>query len=195
MPAVRYVVLEGIDGAGKSELAGALSADLRTRGHLVEERREPSDAFLRREALRLARTDPIAAALAFTVDRSLARPELERALSAGRIVLQDRSYFSTLAYQGHGLPDASKDALRRIQEHVARRPDLVLYLDLPVAEALRRVGRRGASESTEEAGFLEVVRAEFERLFEPGLWVRIDATGDRGATLRRAADALAAVGL
>ncbi len=193
--APHYVVVEGIDGSGKSELLPKLAAFLRRRGHTVSTFREPSDPFLRAEAVRLSRHDPIAAAACFTVDRVLNRPHLEAALGRGEVVLQDRSFLSNLAYQGVGLDGKGRRALARIQRHVARPPDLVLYLDLPVPTALARLERRGPRDAFEEEQFLRQVRTGFERLYEPRRWRRIDASGPRTQTYAGALRALLAAGL
>jgi dTMP kinase len=191
----RYVVLEGIDGSGKTELTGRLVPPLLHRGHAVSRFREPTDAFLRARAARLVRTDPIGAALCFTVDRMMLRPEVERSLSHGDVVLQDRSYYSTLAYQSPGVDEESWKELLRIQRTVAVEPDLILYLDLPVPLALKRISGRGARDAFEDASYLEKVRAKFSELFEPPKWVRLDASGTPEATLQQAMAALTMAGL
>jgi uncharacterized membrane protein len=93
-----YVVIDGIDGTGKTELASRLVPPLLRRGHSVSSFRSPTDKFLRKEYARLATNDPFAAALCFAVDRAMLRPEIEAALLQGDVVIQDRSYYSALAY-------------------------------------------------------------------------------------------------
>ena len=79
-----YIVIEGIDGTGKTELAARLVPPLLGRGHSISSYREPTDKFLRSEFARLRKLDPFAAALCYTVDRALLRPLIERALEMGR---------------------------------------------------------------------------------------------------------------
>jgi dTMP kinase len=194
-PGPRYVVIEGIDGAGKSELSTRLRRALVGQGFRVAPFREPSRPAVRRAALRLQPKDPIAAAIAFTVDRLLQRPRVERALEGGAIVVQDRSFYSTLAYQGAALPRAARDHLEQLERSAALAPDLVLYLDLPVLRALDRLEARGARDRFERAAFLRRVRREFGRFRRDPGWTPIDASGPPEATLAAALSALGRAGL
>src|SRR5208283_2724162 len=110
-----YVVVEGIDGTGKTELATRLVTPLLARGHSISSFREPTDKFLREQFTRLVRVDSLAAAWCFTVDRAMLRPAIEAALEQGDLVLQDRSYYSTLAYQYPALNDVEWRELDRIE--------------------------------------------------------------------------------
>jgi len=138
-----YIVIEGIDGTGKTELAARLVPPLLGRGHSISSFREPTDKFLRSEFARLSKVDSFAAALCFTVDRALLRPQIERALEMGDIVIQDRSFYSTLAYQYPGLSAEAWREVDRLERQVALEPDLVLYLDAPVDVAMKRIETRG----------------------------------------------------
>ena len=174
------VALEGIDGAGKSSLARALASRLRGEGWRVRERREPVDPAIGRLAQEAGARDPWTGAIYFTVDRHLARPELERDLARNDVVLSDRSFYSTLAYQGSGLGTRDRAKLERLQRAATVRPDRVLWLDLPVDQALPRVGRRvargaGGRGPLERARILRAVAAEYRRLARRFRFVRLDA--------------------
>jgi dTMP kinase len=190
-----YVVLEGIDGTGKTELAGRLVPALIARSHSIASFRDPSDRFLREQVRRLGAIDPFAAALCLTVDRALARGEVERALDHGDVVLQDQSYYSTLAYQYPALDGESWRELERIQRGLIIEPDLILYLDAPVDLAIQRIEARGRREVFEDGPYLGKVKGKFEQMFQSPKWVRIDATGTPDRTLERAMNALMAAGL
>ncbi|HKV90896.1 MAG TPA: dTMP kinase [Thermoplasmata archaeon] len=190
-----YVVIEGIDGTGKTELSNRLVPPLLSRGHSVSSFREPTDKFLRNEFARLLNTDALAAALCRTVDRSLLRPLVERALEHGDLVVQDRSYYSSLAYLYPGLADATWRDLERIEQELALEPDLVLYLDAPVDLALRRVAGRGGPDLFEDEPYLTKVKWKFEQMFQAPKWVRVDATGPIEHSLEQAVNALLAAGL
>jgi dTMP kinase len=137
------VALEGIDGAGKSTLAETLACQARRRGWSVRLRREPADHRLGEIAQAASVGDAWTGAIYFTVDRFLARPALLRDLARADVVLQDRSYYSTLAYQGSALPAADQRRLEAIERASSVRPDVVLLLDVPVREAIARLEGRG----------------------------------------------------
>jgi len=190
-----YIVLEGIDGTGKTELAARLVPTLIGRGHSISSFHEPTDRFLHGQFDRLSATDSFAAALCLTVDRALLRGEIERALDHGDLVVQDRSFYSTLAYQYPALNAESWRELERIEKALALEPDLVLYLDAPVELAIHRIETRGRREQFEDEPYLNKVKRKFEQMFQPPKWVRIDATGTPDRTLEHAMNALMAAGL
>jgi dTMP kinase len=190
-----YVVIEGIDGTGKTELAARLVPALIARGHSISSFHEPADKFLRDEFRRLKRADSFAAALCLTVDREMIRPQIERALEHGDVVVQDRSFYSTLAYQYAALSADNWRELERIEMALAIEPDVVLYLDAPVDLAVDRVAATGQVDPDEGPLYLERVRRKFEQLFQPPRWVRIDARGTPERTLQLAMNVLMASGL
>ena len=190
-----YVVIEGIDGTGKTELATRLVHPLLGRGHSISSFREPTDKFLRAQFARLIKIDSFAAALCFTVDREMLRPGIERALEQGDLVLQDRSYYSTLAYLYPGLSAEAWREMERIERALAVEPDLVLYLDAPVDLAIKRVEGRGNRDAFEDQPYLDRVRRKFEQMFQAPRWVRIDASGTPERTLEQAMNVLMAAGL
>ena len=190
-----YIVIEGIDGTGKTELAARLVPPLLARGHSVSSFREPTDKFLRREFARLVKNDSLAAALCLTVDRAMRRPEIDRALDEGDVVIQDRSFYSTLAYQYPGLSGEAFRDLELIELAIAIEPDLVLYLDAPVELAMKRVEGSGQRDSFEDEPYLTKVKRKFEQMFQPPRWVRINATGNPDRTLEQAMNALLSNGL
>ncbi len=191
MPAKRrrglLVVLEGIDGSGKTTQARALVRRLRRRGHKASFFREPTRGRWGREIKRLAaRADSLTVEEQlelFVRDRreNVAR-NLVPALSAGRIVVLDRYYFSTMAYQGAKGIDVER--IRRLNESFAVRPDLVLVLDVDAKSGLARIGgRRRRDELFEREDYLVRVREIFRSLRGPR-FVHLDGRGDRRAVGR-----------
>ena len=170
------VALEGIDGAGKSTLSTALAAALRRRGHSVALRREPSDPRLGALAQSVSRTDPWTGAVYFTVDRYLARPGLEKDLARYDIVLSDRSFYSTLAYQGSALPPRERRRLDELERVATHAPDRVTLLEIPPREAVRRLGDRARKRGPlEQMQILERVAREYHSLARRGRWIVLDA--------------------
>jgi dTMP kinase len=172
----RFIVFEGIDGSGKSEQARRLAAWLKSRGHAVTSTREPTEGTWGRTYRSWARGEfeagPEEVLHWFLSDRREHVEQVIRpALARGEVVVCDRYRDSTRAYQAAQSIDRA-----RLRELFASaefpEPDLVLWLRLPVATALARMGA-AAEERFERADFLFRVDAEYERL---GL-VPTDATG------------------
>jgi dTMP kinase len=172
----RFVVLEGIDGSGKTTQAKLLAAWLRDRGREVLETFEPTHGprGLRYRAWARGELDDKAETVLrwFVEDR---REHVERvigpALRRGEIVICDRYVASTRAYQA--AQGVDRELLRRTLDAEAfPEPDATLWLRVPVAVALRRLGA-AATERFERADFLARVDAEYAQLgLEP-----IDASG------------------
>ena len=139
------IVLEGIDGTGKSTQAKRLAAWFQSRGRDVVLSREPTDGpwgRKLRESAATGRLSPEDELECFLKDRRQHVAELiQPALAAGKIVILDRYYFSTMAYQGARGFDP--DEIRRRNEEFAPQPDLLVILDLHVDTALDRIGARG----------------------------------------------------
>ncbi len=173
------IALEGIDGAGKSTQARLLAAALGARGYRVRLTREPSDGplggWLRRYLAHSGRRLPPELELAwFMADRREHVEQVIRpALAEGRIVISDRCYYSSAAYQGaRGL---DPEGIIAQNEAFAPRPDLVFLLELPVAEALRRRKLSpGVSQISEAREYLQRVKDCYRRLKGPHL-LRLDA--------------------
>jgi dTMP kinase len=185
------VVVEGIDGVGKSTLIQSLARSLRRRGFSVVVRREPADPRLGALAQSAAAEDPWTGAVYFTVDRHLAAPALERDLRSHDVVLQDRSFYSTLAYQGSAMSPRDRRRLTQLQRAATREPDRVFLLELPPAEALRRLGgRRRRRGPLEVARTLERVARAYRALARSRRWKVLDARAPPEELLRQALDGL-----
>ncbi|HWM84784.1 MAG TPA: dTMP kinase [Kofleriaceae bacterium] len=134
------IALEGIDGAGTTTQARLLCDKLGGRGVATHLTREPSIGpvgRLLREILagEHAPTDATTLALLFAADRAdHVQREVEPALAAGRVVVSDRWYHSSLAYQGAAEDRAWITELNRR----ARRPDLTIFLRVAPEVAARR---------------------------------------------------------
>ena len=157
-------MIEGIDGTGKSTQARLLEDWLRSLGREVVRDREPTDGPWGRRLRESAATGRLSADEElewFLRDRrehvdGVILPALDR----GADVILDRYYFSNMAYQGaRGHPPGE---IRRRNEEFAPPPDLLLLLDLPVEQALARIGSRGdTANEFERHDNLERCRAIF----------------------------------
>lgn len=160
------VVIEGIDGAGKSTLANNLADRVEAMGRTVVRTREPTDGpFGRRiRALAASKRDLIPADeewRLFHEDRRIHVEEVVRpALGRGDVVIQDRSWPSTVAYQGErGLDRAMLQAAER---RIAPDPDVLLVVDLSPDEALARIrATRGEADDFEGLESLRRLRGIF----------------------------------
>lgn len=173
------IALEGIDGSGKSTQARRLGAALRDRGIDAVVFREPGDSphgDKLREQFREGRTiTPREEADLFVADRRIdVRDNIAPALAAGRVVVMDRYYFSTMAYQGALGLDIEE--LRRENESFAPRPHLTLILDVPPETSARRIAAsREKPSSYEDVDYLAKVRALFVSFCNSNV-IALDAT-------------------
>jgi dTMP kinase len=140
-----FIVIEGIDGTGKSTQANRLGEWFRAQGREVVVSREPTAGPWGkkvRESAASGRLSPEEELEYFLNDRRQHVEELiAPSLAAGKVVILDRYYFSTMAYQGARGFDPSE--IRRQNEAFAPVPDRLLILDLDVDSALERIGARG----------------------------------------------------
>jgi dTMP kinase len=139
-----FIVIEGLDGSGKTTQANMLAKNL-AKNHTVLLTAEPSrgkiGTFIRQGCLYEKKRLPTEAeALLFAADRiEHMQNELEPALSEGKIVICDRYIFSSLAYQGSaGL------SLKWIETINARalEPDFSIFIDVPPQLVLERLQRK-----------------------------------------------------
>jgi len=171
----RFITLEGIEGAGKSTVAAALTAALRARGVRVVQTREPGGTPLaeRIRELVLHRGEEHLSAEAETLLMFAARAVhfhnlIRPALSRGDWVVCDRYTDATRAYQGGGRR-VSADFIETLSREVLGgfTPDLTLLLDLPVLAGLGRAyARRKANGDGEADRFESETVAFFERVRE-----------------------------
>ncbi|MCR9094477.1 MAG: dTMP kinase [bacterium] len=184
----QLIVFEGIDGCGKSTQLRRLADTLRARGLDPVVTREPTDGPWGRKIRAMARSgeavEPETELAWFFEDRrEHMREVVTPALEAGRIVLSDRSYVSTVAYQGARGLDPEK--ILADSEAEFERPDLVLVFEIPPEAGLARVDARGGTSEPvfENLPFQERVAAIFAALDVEGL-VRIDADRDEESIAR-----------
>ena len=180
----RYIAVEGVDGAGKSTVARQLAHALRQRGHSVTDVREPGGTAageLIREIVlgRTSQLDDWTEALLFAAARAqLAATVVAPALERGDLVVSDRSYYSSLAYQGaaRGL---GIDIVRTVNEAGLRGvvPDLILLLRIDAEGGMAREDEQDRI-SGEGVELQHRVAAGYDLLAsaEPNRFLVVDAT-------------------
>ena len=203
-----FLSFEGGEAAGKSVQAARIAENLGSTGRDVLLTREPGGtpfAERIRDVLLHARDvdlTPEAQALLFSAARSQhTRDVIRPALAAGKVVVADRYFDSTLAYQGYGL-GADLEGLRAMTRFAvgALVPQRTFLIDVPVAVTLARLATRSGTARWDrfhgdDRAFYERVRDGYLRLAaaEPGRIVVVD--GDRpeetvAADIRRQVDQL-----
>ena len=170
----RFIVFEGIDGAGKTTQIARLEAKLRAEGRRVMVTAEPTVSVtggLLRDALGgiSKRTAGEMAAL-FVLDRIFHNVNpvtgIEKMLADGVDVICDRYYYSSLAYQGSET-DFDWVANMNLNCPEIRRPDCCIFLDLTPEQSLARINAdRVSREIYEEESRLQAVRDKFYHVFD-----------------------------
>ncbi len=146
-----FVTIEGVDGAGKSTQATRLVQRLNEEGREAVLFREPGGTPLSEHIRSLLldtpdlAIDPLPELLLFSAARAqLVKDCIRPALDGGKVVVCDRFYDSTTAYQGAGRGIAALDWISSLNARVADglRPDRTWLLALPPDEAVRRRAQR-----------------------------------------------------
>jgi dTMP kinase len=167
------VALEGIDGSGKSTQVRSLEVIFREKGYETLSLHEPSDSPWGRRIRELKRSghrlfSPSQELDLFLLDRRYdVAAHIRPALVAHKLVLMDRYYFSTIAYQG--ALGIDPEHIQHLNEAFAPVPDLVFILLIPPTEALERIRRsRGRADDVfEREEYLKSVDAIFRTLKGP----------------------------
>ena len=206
-PRGKLIALEGIDGSGKRTQLELLAREVEKRGYRVLQVSFPRyesffgklvGRFLNGEFGSVIQVDPHLSALLYAGDRLEAKPELESALAAGKIVLADRYIASNLAHQSERVPAGKRDEFIAWLKHLEYKlyglpvEDLVIYLRIPVAEAHRLVGLKAERTYTTlqrdileaDLAHLEQTANTYERLAEDANWARIDCMDAETGVLR-----------
>jgi len=190
-PASRFIVLEGIDGAGKSSQMEPLVAWLHGRGCTVTTCRDPGatpvgDAI---RAILLDRHDLQLAATAEMLLYMAARAQLvadviQPSLARGEWVVSDRYLLANIVYQGHA-GGLDPDTIRQVGAVATAglEPDLVLVLDVDLDTAAQRLARPLDKLENRGDAFRSRLRAGYlaEAARQPDRIVIVDAAGEPAA--------------
>ncbi|HBV99231.1 MAG: hypothetical protein JL50_06765 [Peptococcaceae bacterium BICA1-7] len=180
-----FIVIEGIDGSGKTTQVDRLKAFLSERGHRVLITRDPGSTALGeklREVLLYSRQaiDPVAETMLYAAAR--AQHVSERIIPALRgdvVVVSDRFFGSMYAYQGWG-KGVDRDLLDVVNRHSCRGliPDAVILLDIDPALSLSRLKRPADRMESEGQEFMQRVRRGYLDMARksPSLYTVIDAS-------------------
>ena len=184
-----FIVFEGIDGVGKTTVSRKVAEELESRGMRVKVTAEPTHEGIG-AFIRSGLSGPISQkteALLFVADRNDHTEKMMDWVSEGYIVLCDRYFSSTVAYQSAKLDGDSTDFdwLLEINRQFIEGPDLTVLLDMDPHDSMRRVGVRGEEVSKfERIDFLEQVRSNYLSLASRYGFKVIDANMDADSVFK-----------
>lgn len=180
-----FITFEGIDGVGKSTQLDLLERYLINQGHEVVRTLEPGGTELGQEIRHLllhrkGDVSPRSEALLYAADRAHhVATKIRPALAEGKVVLSDRYFDSSVAYQGAArelVVDEVRDISLWAIDHLI--PDLTVLLDLPAQEAITRRSSKGTEPDrleSERVEFFERARDEYLRRAKEPRFLVVDA--------------------
>ena len=188
-----FITFEGLDGCGKSTQIAYLRDYLQGKGFEVVVTREPGGCPIS-ENIREILLDPqnrsmnmYTEALLYAAARAqLIDDVIKPAVAKGRVVLCDRFFDSSIAYQGYGR-QMGEDIVRKFNYYAIEEcvPDYTFFLDLPHEEAKRRMRKRTGKDRLEQEAdeFFERIYEGFRRISRQGdRFIRIDVSGTKQQT-------------
>ncbi|MFH0848301.1 MAG: dTMP kinase [archaeon] len=172
-----FIVLDGIDGCGKSLHSRILRDELVRAGYRTALTTEPSKGtvgrFIKNSVLKLRKLPPEIETLLFAADRfDHLHHQVLPLLDRGHVVVSDRYVHASLAYQGAQGIDL--DWIREVNSFSVK-PDLSIYLDVEPEVGLGR--KRGARSVLETLDLQRKVRDIFHKLVSSGQMIAVDANG------------------
>ncbi len=186
-----FITLEGPEGSGKTSHIKPLAEWLDHLGHKVFATREPGGTAIGEQIrdvihnLKNTEMHPRTEALLYQAARAqIVEQELRPRLASGYIVLCDRYFDSTLAYQGYGHQVIPLEQLRSVIQFATNglKPDLTILLDLPVEVGIQRKANQQEWNRLDAftLEFHQRVRDGYHQLVQqdPGRWRVIDANSD-----------------
>ena len=197
---MKFLTLEGVDGAGKSTHIEFIADAVRTKGAHVIVTREPGGTDLAERLRQTILAEPmppvLETLLVFAARADHVARVIQPALAAGHFVICDRFTDATAAYQGAG-HGVSAELIARLADaaHPGLRPDRTLVFDCPYEVSSARLAKAGRALDRferEDRAFFERVRSAYLALAkaEPSRVRVIDASGNAAAVREQIKSAL-----
>lgn len=185
-----FITFEGIDGSGKSTQIEKLKKRLQQEGAVVKVFRDPGGPVVSEKIREILlnpdyKVDPVTELLLFSAARSqLMAESVLPNLEEGAVVILDRFYDSTTAYQGYGRESVPLEEIRDINRIASHKqaPDLTIYMKIPLDQAKDRMaGEKDRMEQSGDDFFGNVIQG-FEKIAKAkDRFFTVDATqpGDK----------------
>ena len=166
----KYIVIEGIDGSGKSSICLNIREKLEELGHKVLLITEPSEGIigkLLQEQMKNLELNQISLALLYAADSYDIQ---DKNIEDVDFIISDRNFLSTVAYQ---MMEVDKLWLLKLHKYL-KYPDIVFYLDVSVDEALSRIRKRDKKNDVfENKDILLRVKQNYDELIKEDIGLHI----------------------
>jgi len=182
-----FIVFEGLDGSGKSTQQQLLNDKLQFDKISSISFREPGSTVIGEKIVKILQSDqklsPLSELLLFYVSRSaIIEEKIKPALANYDVVICDRYFYSSIAYQGYGR-EMNIDFINQINDEVVKNiiPDLIFYMDINWEEKKKRKGINVNDRfEKEDRVFHEKVRSGYKSMArkDSDKWKIIDAEED-----------------
>ena len=184
-----FIVFEGIDGSGKSSVCRDLHDMLVSKGMKAMLTAEPTkdEIGMLIRSCAVKNITPETEALLFVADRADHTVKIKEWMAAGNIVLCDRYYASTLAYQAAsvGGPGLDMKWLMELNRPVIIEPDVTFLMDVDPKIGMERVKARGQLSKFESVEYLSEVRKNYLELAKKNKYEVIDANMPLNKTMEK----------
>lgn len=169
-----FITIEGIDGTGKTTLSKTITDKLTRVGYSVVLSREPTTGQYGQKIRESAKTGRLSLEDELSLFIEDRKEHIENtikpSLAAGKIVILDRYFYSTMAYQG--ARGANADEIAKLHEEFAIIPNLLVMLKIDVDKALTRIAQsRDGADLFENHEYLSRVSENYDKISHPNIFV------------------------
>jgi dTMP kinase len=180
-----FITFEGIDGSGKSTQIEKLKERLEKKGARVKVFRDPGGPVVSEKVREILLNpdydiDSVTELLLFSASRSqLMAENVLPNLKKGAVVILDRFYDSTTAYQGYGRTSVPLDEIHKLNAIAShkRKPDVTIYMNLSLKEAKSRMAtQKDRMEQAGDSFFEKVIKGYDELAKKEDRFFTVDAT-------------------